>query len=467
MEEAAHYQALLDAAIEKRRQWLEAVQVPLLKETLASFASMFEGALGMLIRKGLLREDPYNYEQAFTDITIPKDDVLPEFENSDEVSYRLAAFRRQLKFVCTEYPLDLPTLGLARLKKLSSLISYINWLELGESSKSPTTKAFARVFMKVRMGSDTMASQILKDSEIQIIKTTRVLRALLAELIAFSRESWKADVRRIVLPTLSPGPAEGHARREELLRSIRRAFAIRMPGKPWYPSLVEEIADEDLAEDAEARREKVLASLEVAAQLQTKVTEAPDGRTILLEAMRLLGRPNEELVTAITVLEENERLLVDSRGSRGGWLKRLFGTASAPKTADRVYKVQFAEPGVPTPKTETIDFPPFAAEVRKKSSLLASLAPGTGPAFKRLAATSENQLAGFVDKQLNELLLIHRRLGSLNTLLQARVMQEKKTARGIKMELLTIKNAIVKANQRRHEYKEKDAGPPKARPVDE
>ncbi len=148
-------------------------------------------------------------------------------------------------------------------------------------------------------------------------------------------------------------------------------------------------------------------------------------------------------------------MLTDSRGSGGGWFKRLFGGSSASKTADRVYKVQYAEPGVPAPRTESIDFPPFAVEVQKKSSLLASLAPGTGPAFKRLAATSESQLAGFVDKQLNELLLIHRRLGSLNTVLQARVTQEKKTARGIKIELLTIKNAIVKANQRRHEYKEK------------
>jgi hypothetical protein len=460
MEEPAKYQALLDAAIEKRRQWLEAEQIPLLKETLESFTSLFEGVMGMLIRKGLLREDPYNYEQAFTDIVIPKDEDLPEFENSDEVSYRLAAFRRQMKFVLTEYPLDLPTLGLARLKKLSSLILYINWLEMGESSKSPTTKAFARSFMKVRMGSDTMASQILKDSEIQIIKTTHVLRTLLAELISFSRESWKADVRRMVVSTLSPSTAEGHARREEMPRAIRRAFAARMTGKPWYPSLVEEIADEDLADDAEARREKVLASLVVTAQPQVEVTEAPDGRTILLEAIRLLSRPNEELVTAVTVLEENERLLVDSRGSSGGWLKRLFGGAPAPKTADRVYKVEYAEPGVPAPKTETVDFPSFATEVRKKSSLLASLASGAGPSFKRLSATSESQLAGFVDKQLNEVLLIHRRLGSLNTLLQARVMQEKKTARGIKIELLTIKNAIVKANKRRHEYKERDGKAP-------
>ena len=49
----------------------------------------------MLIRKGLLREDPYNYEQAFTDITLPRDETLPEFENSDEVTDRGPSDRRQ------------------------------------------------------------------------------------------------------------------------------------------------------------------------------------------------------------------------------------------------------------------------------------------------------------------------------------------------------------------------------------
>jgi len=458
MEGPARYQEQLDAAIETRRQWLESEQIPRLKDALVSFEALFEGAMGMLIRKGLLREDPYNYEQTFSEITIPKDDALPEFENSDEVSYRLAAFRRQLRFVTTEYPLDLPSIGLARLKKLSALISYINWLELGESSKSPTTKAFARAFMKVRMGADTMASQILKDAEIQIVKTTHLIRAILADLIAYCRESWKADLRRVVLPGFSQGAGEGRTRREEMLRGIRRAFAGRMAGKPWYPSLAEEVADEEIAEDAEERKAKVLASLAIAVPEKPRVTEALDGRTILLDAVRLLSRPNEDLATAIAVLEENQRLLAESRGSGGGWLRRLLGAAPAPKIDERVYKVQYAEPGVPTPKTETIDFAQFSAAVQKKSSLLAALATGTGPAFRRLASTSEEQLAGFVDKQLNELLLIHRRLGCLNTMLQARVTQARKTARGIKIELLTIKNAIIKANQRRHDYKEKDAG---------
>ncbi|MGO9307627.1 MAG: hypothetical protein ACLQDL_01230 [Spirochaetia bacterium] len=457
MEAVSRYQEQLEAAIETRRQWLEDEQIPALKNALASFEALFEGAIGMLIRKGLLREDPYNYEQAFSDIAIPKDDVLPEFENSDEVSYRLAAYRRQLKYVSTEYPLELSTLNLARLKKLSSLISYINWLELGESTKSPTTRAFARVFMKVRMGADSMASQILKDSEVQIVRTTHLIRAILGDLISYCRESWKAEIRRIVLPGLTESAGEGRTRREEMLKGIRRGFANRMAGRPWYPTLAEEVADEELSKDAEERRAKVLASLAVTAP-ERPAAEAPDGRAILLDSVRLFSRPSEEFATAIAVLEENEKLLAESRSSGGGWLRRLLGTAPAAKTDDRQYKVQYADPGVRTPKTETIDFPRFITEVQKKSSLLAALSAGGGPAYHRLASTPEEQLAGFVDKQLTELLLIHRRLGCLNTMFQARVAQEKKTARGIKIELLTIKNALVKANHRRHEYKAQGAG---------
>ncbi len=456
MEGPAPYLDKLDAAIQKRQRWLETEEIPHLREALTAYEALLVGAIGMLIRKGLLREDPYHYEQSFSDISIPKDDVLAEFENSDELSYRLAAFLRQLKYVSTEYPLDLSTLNLARLKKLSSLVSYINWHEMGESSKSPTTKAFARAFMKVRMGADSMAAQILKDAETQILKTTAQIKNQLAEIISYCREAWKADIRRVVLPTFTLS-AEGRVRHEEMVRNIRRGFANRMSGKPWYPTLAEEIADEELAEDAEERKAKVMASLQVAAPEKPTIVQAQDGRAILLEAVRLLSRPSEDLATAAAVLEENERVILEAQSANVGWLRRLFGGGpSAPKPGNRLYKVQYSDPGAASARTEEIDFPKFLTEVQKKSSLLAALSTGAGPAFRRVAATSEPQLAAFLDKQLNELLLIHRRLGCLNTLLQARVMQEKKTVRGIKIELLTIKNAIVKANQRRHEYKEKD-----------
>jgi len=447
----------LDAAIGKRREWFESTQIPKLREALVSFTALFEGVASTLIRKGFIREDPYNYDQAFTEIVIPGDEALPDFENADELSFRLAAYRRQLKFVCTEYPLELEALGLARLKKLSSLVAYINWLEFGEVSKSPTTRAFARAFMKVRIGSDSMASQILKDSEMQLVKLTHQIRGTLAEMITYHRESWKAAVRHEVLPGITAGSGDTRARKEEMLKTIRRGFANKMVGKPWFPTLTEEIADEELAADGPQRKEKILASLALAVETQKTQTAEVDGHTILMEAVRLLARPHEELVTAVAVLEENEQLLLGASHGGGGWLKRLLGGSggNAP-SKDRIYKGQYAEPGAAAPKTEVLDFAQFAAEVKKKGSLLSALSNSSSSASKKLDGTGEEQIASFIDKQLTELHLIHRRLSSLNALFQARVMQEKKTARGIKIELLTLKNSIVKANQRRHDFVEKE-----------
>jgi hypothetical protein len=462
MEGSADYLTQLESAIDKRREWIEATQIPKLREAFVSFTALFESVTGMLIRKGFLREDPYNYDQSFTEIVLPSDETLPEFENTDELSFRIAAYRRQLKFVSTEYPLELESLSLARLKKLSSLLTYISWLEFGEASKSPTTRAFARGFMKIRIGSDSMASQILKDSEIQIVKLTHQIRGQLADMIGFHRESWKADIRREVLPAVAApaggAPGDPRARREELLKAIRRVFANRMAGKPWYPTLTEEIADEELAADGEARKERILVSLAVATEAtKMQAAQQVDGRTILLEAVRLMARPHEELATAVVVLEENESLLAGSQGGNG-WLKRLFAGGTGSSAKERIYKLQWSEPGVAAPRTEVLDFAQFAEDVKKKASLLAALSSSTSAAFKKLAGTGEEQLASFIDKQLSELLLIHRRLGCLNTLFQARVMQEKKAARGIKIELLTIKNSIVKANQRRHDYGDGSAG---------
>ena len=452
MEGSISYLEQLESSLEKRSQWLESTQIPCLKEALASFDALFEGVMAMLIRKSLLREDPYKYEQAFTEIVLPSDAPLLDSDSSDEVSFRLAAFRRQIKYVSTELSLDLKSLGMARLKKILALVLFINWLEFGEGSTSSTTRAFAHAFMRVRMSPDTMSAQILKDCEIQIVKTVRQIRGLVAELIAFYRESWKLEVRRKVLTRYPPDAALGHVQKEEALRAMRRGFGQSMDGKLWYPALAEELVEEEIADDGAARKRKLLASLAVPEPVQVEIATPAEGRAILMDAVRTICRPHEELATALAILEENDRLLTESRGSRGGWLKRLLGVRISPQAAERICKVQYTEPGVPQPMTETIEFTSFLAEASRKASLLAALSSGTGPAYRRLSDTGEKQLAAFLDKQLNEMLLIHRRLASLNALFQARSAQEKRTSRGIKIELLTLKNSIVNANRKRHEY---------------
>jgi hypothetical protein len=453
MEDSAAFLQQLTDALSRRGQWLEETQIPRLKDTIQSYQTLFESIMGMLIKKGLLREDPYNYEQVQADIMVPSDGPLPEFENADETSYRLAAFRRQLKFVLAELSFTLADLKLGRLKKLSALLSYINWAELAENSASPVTRAFARSFMKVLLGGDAMSAQILKDQETQIERAFKDCRSIIADVAAYHRESWKAELRRSVLPHLSIEPG-AIGKKDETTRLMRKVFGKEMEGRPWYPALAQELVAEEVESDAESRRARLLASLAIPAPQPAQKTDAPrEGKPILMEAVRILARPHEELVTAIESLSETERLLQSRESGFGQALRRLLGMGARTKTDSHTYEITFTEPAVGTKKSEKLSFPQFAQETRKKATLLAAIAAGTGPAYKRLAGTAEAPLAAFLDKQLNELLLIHRRLASFNALFQSKAaVAGKQSVRGIKLELLAIRNSLVKANQRRHEF---------------
>jgi hypothetical protein len=453
MEGSAVFRQQLTDALSRRGQWLEGTQLKRLKDAIQSYQTLFEGIMGMLIKKGLLREDPYNYEQTQTDIIVPSDAPLPDFENADETSYRLAAFRRQLKYVLGEVHFTLSELKLSKLKKLSALLSYVNWTELGEKSGSPVTRSFSRAFMKVLLGGDAMSAQILKDQEMQIEQAFQDCRAVIADLVAYHRESWKAEIRRLVLPQLSlePGPP---SKREEAVRALRKVFGKVMEGKPWYPALAQELIAEEMESDAEAHRARLLESLAIPEPLPTpKTTVQREGRTILMEAVRILSRPHEELITAVESLSETERLLQTHEGGIGKTLRRLLGMSPRTRSDSHTYEITFTEPAVGTKKSEKVSFPEFAQDTRKKATLLAAIAAGTGPAYKRLEGTPEASLASFLDKQLNELLIIHRRLTGFNTLFQEKAASEgKQGLRGIKLELLAIRNSLVKANQRRHEF---------------
>ena len=51
MEGSAGYLQQLGSALDARAQLLESAQVPQLKDALASYQALFEGAMAMLIRK--------------------------------------------------------------------------------------------------------------------------------------------------------------------------------------------------------------------------------------------------------------------------------------------------------------------------------------------------------------------------------------------------------------------------------
>jgi hypothetical protein len=436
----------LEEAIALRATWLESVRLPLLKDMVATYRSLFESVAGTLVKKGLLREDPYDYDGAVSAIAVPADSALSETGDNAEVSHRIASYRRQLAFLVDGVPFTLVALDLAALKKISSLLSYVDWEGFGEGSHSPTTRVLARLVTKVRLSKDGLSSRVLHESQTRIEKLARENRERVAELEAWHRESWKAEVRAKVLPRVSFHRAKTGEERAAKSLDIRKAFEQALPEGIWHQQLVQEILAEDHTPGSAERMEKLLASLALP-QPSTPASEShPQSRIQLHDAVRGLCATAEEIGYCEEVLVENERDLEKRRLTVVQRIRRWFQKRLG-RLDDRFYDIEHPPSPGTEAKTETIDFLRFVSEMKELKVVLAGITEPGSPGHGRIEAMNEEQLWGFLDWQLRQLRQLHRRMEGLNTLFHVKAAHERgATARSIKLELLAIENSLIRAD---------------------
>jgi hypothetical protein len=446
----------LHNALAARATWLETRQVPLLKDSLRTYRSLFEGVYAILVKKAQIREDPYAAEGRVRDIKVPSDDPIPDGAEAEEATLRLAAYRKQLDFLANDLQIGLDSVDLEGLKRLSALLGYIEWADMGDSSFSPITRALSRLMGTVRLGTDVISTRMLIDTQAQIAESLAAARARLAELEAWHRERWKAEVREKVLPRVPSAPQNGVEDRAGETAAIKRVFEQKMQGTTWRSDLVTEILEEDRPEDAGLRRARLLASLAIPKPAAPRPEISVDRRPQMLEAVRGLCRVNEELARGEEVLLANESDLDRHGLSLFQRIRRWFRRGKG-KVDDRSYEIELKEAASPEPKKVTLSFLGFIGDLREMQGVLTELADEGSAPSRRLAALGEKQVVDFLDWQLRQLRQFHRKMEALNSLFQIRAINEHRiAARGIKLELLAIENGIARADAVRQEW-----GPPR------
>jgi hypothetical protein len=458
MEGSADFLKRLETALEARRYRLDE-RTPLLKEAVQTYQQRFQAIFDLFLRKGLVREDPYDYGQKSGDLGAPSDEPFLESDKRDEISFRLDSLRKHLETVATTWKLDTDGLDLGRLKRLSALVRYLPWAGLSEQSPSPTAKVVAQFVNSIRMGTDRVHAVVVKDAVNQLAQSQRELAILVSEFAAYQRERWKAELRAKANQKVALDRQKSEAKLEEALRELRRTVAETMPGSPFYPELAVEVLKEEFSPQAEELRDRLLEGLartEEPAPVATPKREPPQpDRNALLDAVRLFTRAEAEMQSALATLTANaERIAGPTRGF-SGFLRRLLTALAGRRGEERTVDVEDREQD--GTRRETIALAPFLETVKRKVELMASLGDESGQAFSRLAAAADDQLLEFVERQLSDLMVLHRRMGGVNARLQAEAPAggsagRRGEAKGIRLELSAVKNFLVKANQRLHDY---------------
>lgn len=454
MEDSVAYTNRLEAALASKTERMDGEDLKQLKDDFKLFQSAFQAIYNVLLKKGLISEDPYKYELKISEVTTPPESPFAESEKLDQMCIRLSQYESYLDFLNNYYQFSVEFLTMGRIKRLVSLTKYFAFTQFSENSQHINTRYFAEIVALVRKGTDPLSTGIINEGLLQLEKASRKIFQTLKELTLVHRERYKLDLRRLVTNDMRLERDYAVTHQDEVVRRIRQKYAEVAGDKPFYPELASEILKEDFGSEGESLRDDILKRLEVAEDKSKGQSVERNFKGILVDGARVIIGVGFQLDDAVRKLEENQALLDSLDKSFMTKVKRAIREMLGKRVEHIVHEVEYLDPVSSTRKNESIDFTEFCAEAGKRAQGLVAMVSKTSAAYKRMEGSSEDLVYKFLSKSIEELQSFHRRLSALDEFFQGALddPEVKGKARSVKVELGSIKNAIIKANQKRHEY---------------
>ncbi len=453
MSDSLTFQNALAEALEKRREWLDRTEMARLKEEFRIYQASFSGLYQVLLKKGVIHEDPYKNDAKIGELQIPPEGPFSESEKLDQMSIRLSNFEGQLDFLVNFYQFSVDFLTMERIKRIAALVRYFAWTQFSPNSQYTNTRALVEIVNMIKGGNDQLSVGLLADSIMHLEKSSKEIFKQLKEITDYHRESYKLELRMRFLDSMTFDPATVISRKDETLHQIKKKFAESMSDRPFYPELVEEVLKEDYSGEGPNLKAELLKKLEVSENRPKVQKAAVSFKSMLMEGLRTLGALSFTLDDSLRKLDENSAILESEKNSLWDKVKRVIQQMLNKEPESIFYEVEYFDTILGTSKNERLDYTKFRQDVERKARLLSAFGNRSTGAAKKLEAAEDEQVLSVLSKNIEELQSMHKTMSALDVFFKSEASREdRERIRGIKPELTAIKNGIVKANQKRHEY---------------
>jgi DNA-binding transcriptional regulator/RsmH inhibitor MraZ len=169
-----------------------------------------------------------------------------------------------------------------------------------------------------------------------------------------------------------------------------------------------------------------------------------------LDGLQVIGNASNILTEIAGKIDENESILSNRRKSFLQKLQDLFQQILGREPDPVIYELQYNDPVRNTSVRDRLNYRNFRLEIDKKNRILVSL---THRGNAKLESMPEEQLMQILDRNIRDVQSMHKTLTALDDFFKASATKEERDKiKGIKPELASLKNSIVRSNQLRHEY---------------
>ncbi len=437
----------------ERQRVFDSYLLPKLLEEYKISQSAAKTIRTVLVKKGIVRDDPYNYDSKISEIQIPPEEQFTETEKPQVIGGRLAQYEAMLDYLSNYYTFNCDFLTTEKISKLVALNRSFTWEAFSTTSTRVNTKGLADLVSTLRTGNDPLSISIVNDALSQLNKSATAITKTLKTLTDFHKERYKAAVRKLVMPGAIINPATLTTNTREAVAEIKRSFAVNMKGQPFYNELIEEILKEDFSPDHAVLQEELLARLSANQAAASKNAKQETLKPVLLDGIRILGAFSPQLDELAIKISENNHTLLSAE--HGFWekLAALFRKAFNIPEKPQSVQITTVDPVTQTGKRETIDIPSFVDDIKHRSRLYTGFALKTSPAYQKIEAMEEPEILDLLTRHIAELNMLLKQGAGLDNYFKQTVSQmDRDRIRGLRVEISGLRNNLVKANQCRAEY---------------
>ena len=453
MENYENFTKELFEVFDEKVKWYDTEELPRLLEEYRRLLSHVGTIYTTLLKKSTISADPYKLEKKISEIKPISNKAFNDSERSLVIGTRLSDYESMLDFICNFFTFSVSNIKADRIKKLIEFNNGFQWNAVIATSACPNTKGLSDCLIPIRQGTDALATSVLNDSLSNAARSVEIINGILKEFADFQREVYKIEIRREVMAHPSFLVDKVFESKETMLAQIKKVFQVVSTKKPFYSELVDEIIEETIGSNAKEKQQLLVSKLVVKKSTKEKKEKQIDTRSILMDAVRSLGGVVPQLESVISKFEDNSEVLESEKNSFWDKLIEAIQKAFNLEKKPLIYKVAVPEAVTQTKHYEHINFNEYIAGLEKRCKYYSSFTTRKTPGYEKIEAMSSDKVVEFITKQLSECQRLITTLTAFDDFFKETVTPlDRSRIKGVKMEISSLKNTIIKTNQRKAEY---------------
>ncbi|MGI5084340.1 hypothetical protein [Treponema putidum] len=451
MENRKNFVEELSVVLETKRNEFNTKILPKVQENYNIQISALHAIRSTLLKKRVIHDDPYKYDSKMTEVEIPSKENFADSEKASVIGTRLAHYETMLDFVNNYYQFNTDFLTPKRISILLELNSTFIWSDFTNTSTHTNTRAIADIINNLFKGPDQLSNSLLRDSVAHMGKSEVYINTQLKSLSFFHREEYKLLMRREIMPSVKVSKADC-SNPANILREIKKIFSIKMKKKPFYTDLIVEIIREDYGEDSSILQQEILSKLEIKEKQDSFSPQKVNNRPILISGLKILSNSAPHLKAALEKIKSNQEMVYKAENTVFKKLAQIFRQILKLDPPEKHITIIITDTINQNTKKQTINYSVFEKEVLQKISLFQSILMPNSAVNQKIKTMPDELLFKSLTKYISDSNEILKQLGGLDEFYKNVKPELRSKIRGIKIEITTITNSIIKANQYRAEY---------------